>query len=30
MIQMGDGLAVERCVQNLNNVPLGSKALQLG
>lgn len=23
MVQMGDGLAVERCVQNLNNVTVG-------
>lgn len=30
MIQMGDGLAVERCVQNLNNVPLLGSKLQLG
>ncbi|PSN36159.1 Heterogeneous nuclear ribonucleoprotein L [Blattella germanica] len=30
MIQMGDGLAVERCVQNLNNVTLMGSKLQLG
>jgi heterogeneous nuclear ribonucleoprotein L len=30
MIQMGDGLAVERCVQNLNNVSLMGSKLQLG
>ncbi|XP_067007690.1 heterogeneous nuclear ribonucleoprotein L isoform X2 [Anabrus simplex] len=30
MVQMGDGLAVERCVQNLNNVPLLGSKLQLG
>jgi hypothetical protein len=30
MIQMGDGLAVERCVQNLNNVALMGSKLQLG
>jgi len=27
---MGDGLAVERCVQNLNNVSLMGSKLQLG
>lgn len=30
MVQMGDGLAVERCVQNLNNVSLMGSKLQLG
>lgn len=30
MIQMGDGLAVERAVQNLNNVMLAGAKLQLG
>ncbi|XP_047000111.1 heterogeneous nuclear ribonucleoprotein L isoform X1 [Schistocerca americana] len=30
MIQMGDGLAVERCIHNLNNVPLLGSRLQLG
>ncbi|KAF4519160.1 hypothetical protein B566_EDAN008223 [Ephemera danica] len=30
MIQMGDGLAVERAVQNLNNVQLAGAKLQLG
>lgn len=24
MVQMGDGVAVERCVQHLNNIPIGS------
>lgn len=31
MIQMGDGIAVERCLQNLNNVTIGTEGkLQLG
>ncbi|XP_023247000.1 heterogeneous nuclear ribonucleoprotein L [Copidosoma floridanum] len=31
MIQMGDSIAVERCLQNLNNVTIGNEAkLQLG
>jgi heterogeneous nuclear ribonucleoprotein L len=31
MIQMGDSIAVERCLQNLNNVTIGQDAkLQLG
>ncbi|XP_031782393.1 heterogeneous nuclear ribonucleoprotein L isoform X2 [Nasonia vitripennis] len=31
MIQMGDGIAVERCLQNLNNVTIGQDGkLQLG
>ncbi|XP_063232655.1 heterogeneous nuclear ribonucleoprotein L isoform X2 [Bacillus rossius redtenbacheri] len=30
MIQMGNGLAVERCVQYLNNVPVFNSKLQLG
>lgn len=25
MVQMGDSVAVERCVQHLNNIPVGSK-----
>lgn len=24
MVQMGDGVAVERCVQHLNNIPIGN------
>lgn len=24
MVQMGDSVAVERCVQHLNNIPVGS------
>ena len=24
MVQMGDSVAVERCVQHLNNIPIGS------
>lgn len=31
MIQMGDSIAVERCLQNLNNVTIGTDGrLQLG
>ena len=31
MIQMGDSIAVERCLQNLNNVTIGADGkLQLG
>lgn len=32
MIQMGDGMAVERCVQHLNNAPMfnSKNRLQLG
>jgi heterogeneous nuclear ribonucleoprotein L len=30
MIQLGDSLAVERAVQNLNNVQLAGSKLQLG
>jgi len=31
MIQMGDNIAVERCLQNLNNVTIGTDGrLQLG
>lgn len=25
MVQMGDSVAVERCVQHLNNIPIGNK-----
>lgn len=25
MVQMGDSVAVERCVQHLNNIPVGDK-----
>nr|CAD7438480.1 unnamed protein product [Timema bartmani] len=30
MVQMGDSLSVERCLQNLNDVPLFDSTLQLG
>jgi len=30
MVQMGDGLAVERCVANLNNISLFDSKMQLG
>lgn len=29
MVQMGDGVSVERCVQNLNNVTVGDYTLTL-